>query len=118
MVSFLQYPKRKLRKMVQRGEYAEALEFGKSIEPEYREDHDFLFIMGSIHYILDDPSNAISYFDVAISLQHGDVEALMLKTNAHLSLNQPQDAAACCMHILKINPDHTEARSLLKDLQG
>ena len=104
--------------MVQRGEYAEALEFGKSIAPEYQEDHDFLFIMGSIYYILDDPRNAISYFDEAISLQHGDIEALMLKTNAHLSLNQPQDAAACCMHILKINPDHIEARSLLKELQG
>ncbi len=115
---FLKYPKRKLRKMVQRGEYAEALEFGKSIEPKYREDHDFLFIIGSVYYILDDPTNAIPYFDKAISFQHDDVESLMLKTNSHLSLGQPQEAAACCMHILKINPDHTEAKSLLKNLQG
>ena len=102
--------------MVQRGEYAEALEFGKSIEPKYAEDHDFLFIMGSIYYILDEPARALSYFEKTITFQHDDVEALMLKTNAHLALKQPKEAASCCMQILKVNPQHIEAKSLLSEL--
>lgn len=111
------YPKRRLRKMVQKGEYAEALQFGRSIESEYIEDHDFLFIMGSIHYIMETPRDAVSYLDRAVSLQPNDIEALMLMTNAHLSLGQRQEAASCCMHMLKIVPDHTEAKSILAKLQ-
>lgn len=112
------YPKRRLRKMVQKGDYAEALQYGISIESEYAEDHDYLFIMGSIHYILENADSSLKYFDKAISLQHNDVEALMLKTNAHLAVNQPEEAAACCMHILKVDPEHEEARRLLRQLQG
>ena len=103
--------------MVQKGEYAEALQFGRSIEPEYAEDHDFLFIMGSIHYIMEEPRRAIPYLDKAVSLQSDDMEALMLMTNAHLALGQRQEAASCCMHILKIDPKHIEAKSILDDLQ-
>lgn len=118
MVALFKYPKRRLRKLVQKGQYAEALEYGKVIESEYVEDHDYHFIMGSIYYILEEPSKAIPYFDAAISLQHEDIEALMLKTNSHLALKEIQDAIACCMHILKLNPDHIEARSVLNDLQN
>lgn len=114
----LSYPKRRLRKMVQKGEYAEALQFGRSLESEYAEDHDFMFIMGSIHYMLDDPRSAIPYFDNAVSLRHDDIEALMLKTNSHIAIKQTESAIACCLHILKIDPQHIEARSLLTDLQA
>ena len=41
----------------------------------------------------------------------------MLITNAHLALGQRQEAASYCMHILKIDPNHTEAKSILGDLQ-
>lgn len=112
----LTYPKRKLRKMVQRGEYSQALEFGKSIEERYTEDHDFLFIMGSIYYILEEPARALPYFEQAITFQHDDIEALMLKTNTHLALKQVREAASCCMEILKINPEHEEAKTLLSQL--
>lgn len=117
MAPLFRYPKRRLRKMVKNGEYAEALQYGMSIESEYAEDHDFLFIMGSIHYIMEEPRDAIKYLDRAVSLRPDDVEALMLMTNAHISLKQRQEAASCCMHILKVDPGHTEARSLLGDLQ-
>lgn len=103
--------------MVQKGEYVEALQFGLSIESEYAEDHDFLFIMGSIHYIMEAPRRAIPYLDKAISLQSDDIEALMLMTNAYLALGQRQEAASCCMHILKVDPNHTEAKSVLGCLQ-
>ena len=112
------YPKRKLRKMVQKGEYAEALDYGRTIEPEHAEDHDFLFIMGSIHYVLDEHADALSYFGRAIAFQHDDIEALMLMTNCHLALKQPQEAASCCMQILKIDPQHVEAESILSKLAG
>lgn len=111
------YPKRRLRKMVQKGEYVEALRYGKSVESEYTEDHDYLFIMGSIYYILEEPQEAIKYLDQAVSLRPNDVEALMLMTNSYLSLKQPVEAASCCMHILKVNPEHTEAKLLLAELR-
>ena len=117
-MGFFKYPKRRLRKMVQDGQYAEALHFGRSIESEFAEDHDYHFIMGSIHYILEEPRRAIPYFDRAISFQHNDIEALMLKTNAHLAVREVEEAMACCMHILKLNSDHIEARALLNDLQN
>ena len=116
MVS-LRYPKRHLRKLVHKGDYIEALEFGKSIESEFNEDHDYLFIMGSIYYILEDAKRAIPYFDKAISLKFDDIEALMLKTNAHLSLQEKDEAIHCCKHILKIESNHKEAQNLLSELE-
>lgn len=118
MVSLFKYPKRRLRNMIKKGQYAEALDYGRSIESNFAEDHDYLFIMGSVHYILEEPSSAIPYFDRAISLQHDDIEALILKTNSHLALKDVEDAIACCMHILKLDPEHRDARSLLNDLQN
>ncbi|MDX1595557.1 MAG: tetratricopeptide repeat protein [Nitrosopumilaceae archaeon] len=117
MVSFFKYPKRHLRKLVQEGEYVDALEYGKSLEPKFSEDADYLFIMGSIYYILEDAKKAISYFDKAISLKGDDVETLMLKTNAHLALQEKEEAIHCCKHILKIVPNHSEATSLLTQLE-
>ena len=63
MASLFRFPKRKLRKMVQKGDYREALEFGNSLEEKFSEDADFLFIMGSIYYMLENADNAIHYFD-------------------------------------------------------
>ena len=118
MVSFFKYPKRHLRKLVHQGDYIEALEFGKSLESKLSEDHDYLFIMGSIYYILEDAKKAIPYFDKAISLQSSDIESLMLKTNAHLSLQEKEEAIHCCKHILKIAPEHSEAKALVSQLEN
>ena len=54
MVGLFSYPKRKLKKLIKDGEYIEALEFGKSLESHFSEDSDFMFIMGSTYYILED----------------------------------------------------------------
>ncbi|NIP61206.1 MAG: tetratricopeptide repeat protein [Nitrosopumilaceae archaeon] len=117
MVSFFKYPKRHLRKLVQQGEYIEALDYGKSLESKFFEDPDYLFIMGSIYYILEEANKALPYFDKAISLKGDDVETLMLKTNAHLALQQKEEAIHCCKHILKIDPNHFEASDLLHQLE-
>ena len=118
MVTFLKYPKRHLRKLVQKGDYIEALEFGKSIESEFLEDSDYQFIMGSIYYILEDAKRALPYFEKAIALKGDDIETLMLKTNVHLSLKEKEEAIHCCKQILKIDPKHLEAKKLIDELES
>lgn len=116
MVGLFSYPKRKLRKLVHDGEYAEALEFGKSIEQKYPKDHDFLFIMGSVYYILEDAQNALSYFDRALEINGSDTEALYLSANIHHHLNDIPVAKANCKKVLEIDPTHKGATELLKSL--
>ena len=41
MTGLMIYPKRKLRKLLQEGEYAEAIEFGKSLEQKFAKDFDY-----------------------------------------------------------------------------
>ena len=85
MTGLFSHPKRKIRKLLQRGDYPEAIAFGKSIESEYSDDHDFMFIMGSAYSIVLDHEKALPYFEKAFQLDENDVENLMLKTNSHLA---------------------------------
>ena len=118
MVGLFSYPKRRLKKLVKDGDYVEALEFGKSLESKFSSDHDFMFIMGSIYYILEDSKKAIPYFERALEINGNDVETLTLKTNAHLSLQQKDDAIDCCKKILELQPDNYEAHGLLEKLEN
>jgi len=117
MVGLFSYPKRKLKKLIKDGEYIEALEFGKSLESQFSEDSDFMFIMGSTYYILEDSKKAIPYFEKAHNLNPNDVETLTLKTNVHLALQQKDEAIECCKKILKLQPDNHEAQGLLEKLE-
>ena len=54
MTGLFSYPKRKLKKLITQGEYEKAIEFGNELEPKFSKDPDFLFIMGSMFYILND----------------------------------------------------------------
>ena len=118
MVGLFSYPKRRLKKLVKDGEYVEALEFGKSLESKFSQDPDFMFIMGSIYYILEDSKKAIPYFERALELAGNDVETLTLKTNAHLALQQKDEAIECCKLILKLQPENYEAHGLLEKLEN
>jgi tetratricopeptide (TPR) repeat protein len=118
MVGLFSYPKRHLKKLIKDGEYVEALEFGKNLESKFSKDSDFLFIMGSIYYVLEDAKKAIPYFEQALEIDSNDVETLILKTNAHLSLQQKHEAIDCCKKILKIQPDNYEAHGLLEKLEN
>jgi len=113
LVSLISYPKRKLRKMAKNGDYKEALEFGHSIEEKFSEDADFLFIMGSIYYILEDAENALHYFDRSLNEGDPDTETLFLKANVHFALKENDTVRECCEEILKMNPDHNDAKDLL-----
>ena len=118
MVGLFSYPKRRLRKLVKDGDYAEALEFGKNLEEKFSNDPDYMFMMGSIYFILEDAKKAIGYFEKSLELKHDDVETLMLKTNAHLSLQQKDQAIVCCKKIIKLQPDNYEAHGLLEKLES
>lgn len=110
------YPKRKLRKLISRGEYEEAAAFGRSLEPEFGDDPDYLFIMGSLFYIVEDDRECVSYLDRALRALPGDTEALQLKTNAHLRLGEREEARRCCDQILESDPGNGEAARIRAQL--
>ncbi|MGY5150144.1 MAG: tetratricopeptide repeat protein [Candidatus Nitrosopumilus sp. bin_68KS] len=118
MVGLFKHPKRRLKKLLRDGEYGEAVKLGKSLESEYSDDHDFMFIMGSVYFIVEDPKKALPYFEKAFELDNNDVENLTLKTNVHLALGQKEEAIDCCRRILKLQPENSEAELLLDDLEN
>ena len=118
MVGLFKHPKRRLKKLLKDGEYDEAIEFGKSLESEYQDDSDFMFIMGSVFYILEDSKKALPYFEKSFQLNDSDVETLSLKTNVHLSLEQKDEAIDCYYRILKLQPNNSEAKELLDTLEN
>ena len=118
MVGLFKQPKRQIKKLLRDGEYDEAIAFGMNLESKYSEDHDFMFIMGSAFFIVDDAQRALPYFEKAFELDDGDVENLILKTNVHLALEQKDEALACCRYIVKLQPKNTEAQELLEKLES
>jgi len=117
MVGLFKHPKRKIRKLIKQGEYEDAIQLGKSLESRYSADHDFMFIMGSVFFLVDDPKQALPYFEKAFELNQNDIEMLRLKTNVHLALEQKSEAIDCCEHILKIDSKNNEAHDLLDELE-
>ncbi len=118
MVGFFKKPKRQLRKLIKDGEYNEAIEFGKSLESEYSDDPDFMFIMGSAYFIVEAPQKALPYFEKSYELNNNDIEVLTLKTNVHLALEQKDKATDCCKKILELQPKNLEAQQLLEELEN
>ncbi|MBL7001703.1 MAG: tetratricopeptide repeat protein [Nitrosopumilus sp.] len=118
MVSLFRYPKRHLKKLIKEGEYVEAIELGVSLESKFSNDPDFMFIMGSVYFIVEDAKKALPYFEKAFQLNNNDVEILTLKTNVHLALQQKDEAINCCVQILKLEPKNSEAQKLLEELEN
>ncbi len=118
MAGIFKHPKRRIKKLLKDGEYDEAIAFGKNLESEYSDDHDFMFIMGSAFFIVDDAPKALSYFEKAFELDNEDVETLILKTNVHLALGQKDEALACCKYIAKLEPKNIEAQQLVEKLEN
>lgn len=110
------YPKRKLRKLISRGEYEQAVELGDSLESELGRDPDFLFIMGSLFYIVEDDRRCISYLERSLKVLPGDTEALQLRTNAHLRLGERAEARKCCDLLLEADPGNQEAARIRDQL--
>jgi len=117
MVGLFKHPKRHIKKLLKDGEYIEAIEYGKNLESQYSDDHDFMFILGSAFFLVDDAKRALPYFEKAFQLDNEDVDTLSLKTNVHLALDQKDEAIACCKYIVKLEPKNTEAQDLLEKLE-
>ena len=83
MVGLFKYPKRKMKKLLKDGEYDEAITFGKSLESEYSEDHDFMFIMGSAYFIVEDAEKALPYLSKALQ-----EDSAMVRAHAVWALNE------------------------------
>lgn len=118
LVDWFRYPKRRLRKLVEEGEYKEAVEFGKSLEEKNPNDPDLLFIMGGLFYILKDAKPALNYFDRVLEIIGVDQETLLLKANVHVFLKEFDIAIECCNKVIEVNFDNMEAKNLLARLQN
>ena len=116
-MGFTLYPKRKMRKLLNSGEYGEAIAMGKDLEAKYADDHDFMFILGSAYFIVEDHEKALPYFERALELDGDDLETLALKTNTHLALGQKDAAISCINRVLELDPKNDEAITLLEQLE-
>ena len=117
MTGLFSYPKRKLRKLINEGEYEQAIKFGNELELKFPDDPDFLFIMGSMYYILNDEKKTLHYIDRVLEINEYDVESLSLKLRVHEYLNQNDLVIICCKKILKVDPDNFEVRDILDELE-
>ncbi len=118
LVGLFSYPKRRLRKLVNEGEYKEAVEFGKSLEEKNPNDADLLFSMGGLFYILKDAKPALNYFDRVLEIIGVDQETLLLKANVHVFLKEFDIAIECCNKVLEVDSDNMDAKNLLERLQN
>ncbi len=118
MVSIFRYPKRRLKKLIREGEYVEAIEFANSLESKFSNDPDFMFIMGGLYVILEEPKKALPYYEKAFQLDNNDVETLKIKTDIHLALQQKDEAIDCCTRILELEPKNNKAQELLEELEN
>ena len=129
MTGLFSYPKRKLRKLINQGEYEKAEEFGNELEVKFSKDADFLFIMGSMYYMLNDEKKTLHYIDRVLEMNPYDVESLSLKLRVHQFLAEQQEdeeskqnelniVIDCCRKILDVAPDNFQVRDLITELES
>ena len=129
MAGLFSYPKRKLRKLIGQGEYEKAEELGNELEAKFSKDPDFLFIMGSMYYMLNDEKKTLHYIDRVLEINPYDVESLSLKLRVHQFLAEQQEdeeskqnelniVIDCCRKILDEAPDNFEVRDLITELES
>jgi len=118
LVGLFSYPKRKLKKLIKQGEFKDAIDFGNTLEEEYRYDPDFLFIMAGMFYILEDPKKTLHYVDRVLEINEFDTEALALNFRVHQHFKETDKVIDCCKKILKIDSDAYDVRNVLNELEG
>ncbi|MDH5826846.1 YaiO family outer membrane beta-barrel protein [Sphingobacterium faecium] len=80
-------------------------------------DEDFYLAYASLEYWNDQSSKAIMIVDKGLSLHPTSQDLLLLKTKINYSSNAYESAEKSVIDLLKINPKHTEARALSKNIQ-
>ena len=129
MTGLFSYPKRKLRKLITQGEYEQAEQLGNELEQKFSKDPDFLFIMGSMYYMLNDEEKTLHYINRVLEMNPYDVESLSLKLRVHqfraenqedqeLKQNELNVVIDCCRKILDETPDNFQVRDLITELES
>ena len=129
MTGLFSYPKRKLRKLITQGECEKAEELGQELEAKFSKDPDFLFIMGSMYYMLNDEEKTLHYINRVLEMNPYDVESLSLKLRVHqfraenqedqeLKQNELNVVIDCCRKILDETPDNFQVRDLITELES
>ena len=118
MTGLFSHPKRKLRKLIKEGEFEEAITLGNSMEEKYQYDPDFIFIMASIFYILQDPKKTLQYLERVLEINEYDTEALGLKLRVHQHFKENAKVIECCKKILEVDSDAYDVRAILNELEG
>jgi len=118
LVGLFSHPKRKLRKLIKEGEFEEAIALGNSMEEKYQYDPDFIFIMASIFYILQDPKKTLQYIERVLEINEYDTEALGLKLRVHQHFKENVKVIECCKKILEVDSDAYDVRAILNELEG
>ena len=118
MTGLFSYPKRNLRKLINEGEYEQAIKFGNELEQKFSNDPDFLFIMGSMYYILNDEKKTLHYIDRVLEINEYDVESLSLKLRVYEYLKENEVVIECCKKILQVDSDNFQVRDILDELEG
>ena len=117
MVGLFIFPKRRLRKLVEEGDYNEALKLGKSLEEKHPKDYDLFFMIASIYYLLGDAKNTMLHLEKVLSIKENDLESLLMKANLHLYLKEQNLVLDCCEKISKIDPHNKELQEILEQLE-
>jgi len=117
LVGLFSYPKRKLRKLIKEGDFEEAIALGNSMEEKYQYDPDFIIIMASIFYILQDPKKTLQYVDRVLEINEYDTDALGLKLRVHQHLKENSKVIECCKKILEVDSDAYDVRTILNELE-
>jgi len=118
LVGLFSHPKRKLRKQIKEGEFEEAIALGNRMEEKHQYDPDFIFIMASIIYILQDPKKTLQYLERVLEINEYDTEALGLKLRVHQHFKENAKVIECCKKILEIDSDAYDVRAVLNELEG
>jgi len=118
LTGLFSYPKRKLRKLIKKSEFEEAIALGNSMEEKYQYDPDFIFIMASIFYILQDPKKTMKYLERVLEINEYDTEALGLKLRVHQHFKENAKVIECCKKILEVDSDAYDVRAILNELEG
>ena len=117
MTGLFNKPKRNLRKLIKQGDFEEAIDLGNSMEEKYQYDPDFIFIMASIFYILQDPKKTLQYIDRVLEINEHDTEALGLKLRVHQHFKENGKVIECCKKILEVDSDAHDVRDILNELE-
>jgi len=88
------------------------------MEEKYQYDPDFIFIMASIFYILQDPKITLQYVDRVLAINEFDTAALGLKLRIHQHFKENGKVIECCKKILEVNSDAFDVRDILNELEG